>query len=114
MIKRISFLARKDGMPVADFRRHWRDIHAPILLAMPKVLKYAVTFFDEGDAPCAADGTSFDGFATLHFASSSDMDEAYASPAGQAAAADMANFAGRVNRIVIDELVLIDAEKKLV
>lgn len=33
MVKYLSFLTRKDGMSVGDFQKHWREVHAPLIVA---------------------------------------------------------------------------------
>jgi uncharacterized protein (TIGR02118 family) len=71
------------------FERHYVETHAPLVQAMPGVRAYefgrALTNFD-GSAPDAfwVMSLTFDDEAALH--------AAFASPAGQEAAADMPNF----------------------
>jgi uncharacterized protein (TIGR02118 family) len=115
MIKRLSFLVRKDGMSSEEFRLYWLNHHASILKKMPNVLHYSITCFVEGaerifveQSESAPDGVSIDGFASLSFASEEDMLEAYASPAEVAASADIPNFAKIVARIVVDETTIIN------
>lgn len=41
MVKYVSFLTRKEGMSVEDFQRHWRDVHAPLIVAeLTKMRRY--------------------------------------------------------------------------
>jgi uncharacterized protein (TIGR02118 family) len=34
-VKEIAFLKRKPGMPLDEFFRHWREVHAPLCAAVP-------------------------------------------------------------------------------
>jgi uncharacterized protein (TIGR02118 family) len=110
MIKRLSFLARRDDMTSAEFRKYWLGPHAAILRGMPHVLHYSVTCFDEGgELSFEEEGRQpVDGFAALWFANTEDMKAAYESPAGRAAAADLPNFTKAVKRVVIDETTFVD------
>ena len=40
MVKVITFLKRKTGMPVAEFQRYWRDRHPEAVLRLPGVRRY--------------------------------------------------------------------------
>jgi uncharacterized protein (TIGR02118 family) len=41
MVKYVSFLTRKEGMSVEDFQRHWREVHAPLIVAeLTKMRRY--------------------------------------------------------------------------
>jgi len=109
MIKRLSFLVRKDNMSVADFRAYWLERHAPILQSMPGLRAYSITFLDLEAGRLFPEGSSApaDGFAMMAFANHDEMKTAYASEAGLAAARDLQNFAQSVHRVEIDETVLI-------
>lgn len=39
-VKLIGIAKRKEGMPLADFRRHSRAVHAPLVLNIPGVRRY--------------------------------------------------------------------------
>jgi uncharacterized protein (TIGR02118 family) len=114
MIKRLSFLTRRDDMSPADFRKYWLGHHAAILQGMPHVLHYSVTCFEEsGELYFEEAGKQqIDGFAALWFASSEDMAAAYDSPAGRAASTDIPNFAKAVKRVVVHETTFIDRPAK--
>jgi uncharacterized protein (TIGR02118 family) len=114
MIKRLSFLTRRDGMSPEDFRTYWLGHHAAILKGMPHVLHYSVSCFEDGGELYFDEGgrQQVDGFAALWFESNEDMAAAYASPAGLAAAKDIANFAKAVKRVVIDETTFVERPGK--
>ncbi|WP_433948341.1 EthD family reductase [Brevundimonas diminuta] len=112
MISRLSFLIRRDDMGVAAFRTYWLEEHAPLVRAMPGLQAYRIGFLDPeagGLTPDGADGADgpADGYAMMGFASLETMEAAFASPEGRAAAADTANFAKAVHRVVVDETVVI-------
>ena len=96
-------------MDVAAFRTCWFEEHAPLVWAMPGLQAYRIGFLDPeagGLTPDGADGPA-DGYAMMGFASLETMEAAFDSPEGHAAAADTANFAKAVHRVVVDETVVI-------
>lgn len=71
------------------FDRHFRDVHVPIVRAIPGVLAFETSRGPagvEGGSPCHQ-------MARLRFASPEDLAAALDSEAGHAARADLANFA---------------------
>ncbi|MEZ5402804.1 MAG: EthD family reductase [Bryobacteraceae bacterium] len=71
------------------FDRHYRDTHIPIAKTIPGVRSYTIS---KGPVTALA-GTAPYVVATLEFNSMADFQAALASPQGQAAAADLPNFA---------------------
>lgn len=102
MVKVILLLHRRPGMSQEQFRRYWREVHAPLLLRLPGlrrlVLNYALPA-GPGRAP-ACDGVGED-----WFDSAEAMQAALASPEGQAVAADAPNFVdlSKVQMVVVEE-----------
>lgn len=104
MITRISLLYRKQGMSREAFRKHWREVHAPIASSMPGLRRYVqqdvvdVLGLIEG---AQAELAQPDGIAEVSF----DDDEAsrvsLASPEGQAAVQDLKNFCGAITTFVV-------------
>ena len=81
----VLYHAPKDG---AAFDRYYTSTHIPIAKKIPGLRKYDV---------------STGGVATLYFDSVADIQNAFASPEGQAAAADLANFAdGGADMYILD------------
>jgi uncharacterized protein (TIGR02118 family) len=109
MISRLSFLIRRDDMDVAAFRTYWLEEHAPLVRAMPGLQAYRIGFLDPEAGSLTPEGAegAADGYAMMGFASLETMEAAFASPEGRAAAADTANFAKAVHRVVVDETVVI-------
>ena len=110
MIKRISLIAAKPGLSKEEFTRHWRDIHGPLSLPVPKVVRYVQNHIVEEGArhphlPPAA--TRIDGIVEFWFESRADMEEAFASPQAQALFADGALFIESVTSFIVEEHVVI-------
>lgn len=40
MIKTVTLLTRRQDLSSEEFHRHWKDIHAPLVLALPGVRRY--------------------------------------------------------------------------
>jgi uncharacterized protein (TIGR02118 family) len=40
MIKVSVILKRKPGLSPAEFRRYWKEVHGPLLLGVPEVMRY--------------------------------------------------------------------------
>jgi len=79
---------RRAGMTFDDFCRHSREIHAPMVAALPGLRRYVVAFYPgEGEAPSA-----FDSSATLEFDDAGAFGNAMNSPEAAAALADQEEF----------------------
>jgi uncharacterized protein (TIGR02118 family) len=76
-------------MDRADFRRHWREAHGPLLMKIPTMRRYAQSHVvpDPSQPEPACDGV-----AEMWFDSVTAFQEALASPEGQAGMADLPNF----------------------
>ena len=103
------FFSRRQELSPADFRAHWRDVHAPLArrhhVGMSRYIQHVV--IDGTD-------TDVDAIAELHFPSTADFtDRFYDSEAGaRAIAEDVVRFSGRradtylVRRRAADDLSL--------
>jgi uncharacterized protein (TIGR02118 family) len=80
------------GMPVDanEFDRHYRETHAPLVHAMPGLRSLEIS---SGPVTTRPGGIPRHCVAMLTFDSFDALAAALASPQGQAAAADVANFA---------------------
>lgn len=74
----------------AAFDRHYFETHVPISKTLPGLRKYEVS---QGPLATPAGPSGFHLVATLHFDDLAAIKAAFASPAGQAAAADRRSFA---------------------
>jgi len=110
MFKRISLLVRKPGISRQEFARHWRDIHGPLALALPKVVRYVQNHIVEEGAShphLPGGGQKIDGIVEFWFESREDMEEAFATPEAAALFADGALFIESVTSYVVEEHVVI-------
>lgn len=103
MIKLVIIGHKKPGMNSDEFRNYWCETHGPITSKMPGLQKYVLNF-----SVIPPDGTMppCDGFAELWFDDFQALQQAFASPEGQAAAADAENFADseRTETFVVEQV----------
>lgn len=74
----------------AAFDRHYFGVHVPLAKKIPGLRKYEVS---RGPIVAPTGGGNFHLVATLHFDDLAAIQRAFASPEGQAAAADRKKFA---------------------
>ncbi len=94
------------GKPVdaGAFDAYYFATHAPLAKRIPGLLGYEVS---DGTVQAVGDESPYHLVATLEFASMEALRAALASPEGQAAAADLANFAsGGVTLLMSDTRAL--------
>ncbi len=78
---------RLPGMSFEDFKAYQLGTHVPLVLQLPGLLDYRLTFFPPKDETAQP----FDAIAEVTFESAEAHDAALASPEGEAARADLAN-----------------------
>ncbi|MBP1882523.1 EthD family reductase [Sinorhizobium mexicanum] len=84
----------------AAFDRYYRSTHIPLAKKLPGLRKYEIS---SGGISTPGGAADLHLVATLHFDSIADIQSAFASPEGQAAAGDLANFAdGGVDLYLFD------------
>ena len=84
----------------AAFDKHYFDKHVPLAKTIPGLRKYEVS---QGPIATPAGPSDFHLIATLHFDDMGAIQRAFASPEGQAAAADVQGFAsGGVDMLIFD------------
>jgi uncharacterized protein (TIGR02118 family) len=102
VIKIMLLLKKREDLSSESFRRHWRETHAPLLAQLPGLERLVFNYTLPGP-----DGTppEYDGISENWFTSVEAMQGAFASPAGQAVAADSPNFLdlGALRMLVVDE-----------
>jgi len=104
-VRTVAILGRKEGMSFEEFDRYWLAVHAPLAAALPNVTRYVQRHIE---APSAEFGV--DGFAFIDYASEEAMAAAWASEAGLRALADVPNFLGRHDVVVITDHVIVDTD----
>lgn len=91
----------KTPKDTAAFDKHYFEKHIPIAKKIPGLRKYEIS---RGPVVTPAGPSGFHLIATLRFDSLAAVQQAFASPEGQAAGADVANFAtGGVELIMFDD-----------
>ena len=85
MTKVLVLLHERDDLSWEAFGRYWREIHCPLVTALPGLRRYV-----ENHGPMA--GAMPYGIAELYFDSPASFQAALSSPRGEAALADLANF----------------------
>jgi uncharacterized protein (TIGR02118 family) len=90
MVKFIVVLHRRPDLSESEFQAFLRDVHGPMAEAMPNLLHYTQNFV-------VPDPTrkhpGWDAIVELFWADRAAMEADWASPEGQAATADLAEFA---------------------
>ena len=90
MIKTVTILIRRPDLTSEQFHDHWKNVHAPLVLAMPKVRRYVQCRPLEApgrEAPC-------DGVAEVWYDSMEDFLATADSPEYERLLADEKNFMG--------------------
>jgi uncharacterized protein (TIGR02118 family) len=83
MIKVSVLLKRKPGMSSAEFHRYWKDVHGPLVLGVPEVMRYVRRYVQCHSIAEAFSGTpgavsAFDGIAEMWGDSIDDVRRALA------------------------------------
>jgi uncharacterized protein (TIGR02118 family) len=105
MIKMIALIVKRADMDHDEFRRSWRDVHAPLTARWPGIRGYvqnhAVPHPSQPNPP-------YDGVAEHLFDSMQDDEAGLASAEGQASFADIPNFLDPEKiQILVSEVVPI-------
>lgn len=106
MIKIVFGLNRRDGMTHREFGEYWYQEHAELAKELPGLQRYDLGFPDDPET------AAYDGVAELYFEDESALEEAMDSDAGEAAAADLQNFAdlNDVLQLVVEPRTLVDRQ----
>lgn len=112
MIAAISLMRRRDDVPLNDFRRHWLDVHGPLVCMFPALADYVQCHVLA--SPATNDvGRSMriDGFPVLTFANDADRARAHACAAMAACNEDSKLFIGAVARIMAEPDDIVTANE---
>lgn len=83
-MKRMTLLARRDGLSTSDFRSHWAGPHAALALGMEGISQYTHNRVDKVLWSTQSPPTfTVDGIVELYFRDDAAMRQAQASPTGQ-------------------------------
>ena len=103
MIAAISLMRRQEGVGLARFRRHWLDVHGPLVCAFPGLRRYVQCHvIDSLAANEAGLMMRIDGFPILYFDNDTDRLRAHGSPEMAACNIDSRQFVGAVSRVIAE------------
>lgn len=104
VIKLVVTMDRKPETTTAEFRRYYREEHAPLARELPLLERYTVSF------PLDPDESPHDAQAELYYESAEALDDSFASDRGATVREDVANFADTdsITRFVAEEEVQVD------
>jgi uncharacterized protein (TIGR02118 family) len=103
MIAAISLMRRQDSIELNRFRRHWLDVHGPLVCAFPGLRRYVQCHVIDSLAANEAGLTMrIDGFPILYFDNDAERSRAQSSPEMAACNIDSRLFVGAVSRVVAD------------
>ena len=106
MFKTMFFLYRRLGTTFEEFQRYSKDVHVPMVAAVPGVERYVV---NHAIANPAGNAAACDAVAELWFRSEQDFQAALVSPEGVAVLGDQANYLDleRTHVLFMDEAEII-------
>ncbi len=114
MIASISLMRRQDQVTLARFRRHWLDVHGPLVCAFPGLRAYAQCHPIESPVMNQrARAMRIDGFPILFFDNDTDRMKAHGSPEMAACNIDSRLFVGAVSRVIVDVETVVGADSSL-
>src|SRR5580658_4708886 len=101
MIAAISLMRRLDSIDLTRFRRHWLDVHGPLVCAFPGLLRYVQCHVIDSVASNEAGlAMRIDGFPILYFDNDRDRMRAHDSPKMAECNVDSRQFVGAVSRVM--------------
>ncbi len=111
MLKFVMICRRRAGWSRERFRRHLREVHAPLAIVIPQLRRYVQNFA----APDAGDGEPpWDAMIEFWFDDRAAFEAAWQSAQGQRAAADNPGCMdmARTSSAVVEEDVLRDPPRR--
>jgi len=108
MIAAISLMRRRDDVPLAAFRRHWLDVHGPLVCRFPGLRSYVQAHVIQSDAMnTGARDMRIDGFPVLTFDNDGDRLRAHQSAEMAACNVDSRLFIGAVSRVICEPRIVL-------
>lgn len=107
MIAAISLMRQRRDVSLAQFRRHWLDVHGPLVCAFPGLRHYVqLHVIASPVVNRLAREMQIDGFPILWFEHDGDRQKAHESPEMAACNIDSRSFIGAVSRVICEPLVV--------
>jgi uncharacterized protein (TIGR02118 family) len=111
MIAAISLMRQRDDVTLAAFRRHWLDVHGPLVCAFPALRRYVQHHVVASPVLNAqACNMRIAGFPILWFDNDADRLLAHHSPEMAACNVDSRQFIGAVSRVICEPQVVRRAD----
>jgi uncharacterized protein (TIGR02118 family) len=108
MIAAISLMRRRDDVSLSDFRRHWLDVHGPLVCGFPGLRSYVQDHVIESSTTNApARDMRIDGFPILWFDNDDDRLRAHQSAEMAACNVDSRLFIGAVSRVICEPRIVV-------
>jgi uncharacterized protein (TIGR02118 family) len=108
MIAAISLMRRRDDVTLAAFRRHWLDVHGPLVCRFAGLLSYMQEHVIQSEAMNArARDMRIDGFPVLMFDNDDDRLRAHRSLEMAACNVDSRLFIGAVSRVICEPRIVV-------
>jgi uncharacterized protein (TIGR02118 family) len=108
MIAAISLMRRRDDVSLSDFRRHWLDVHGPLVCGFPGLRSYVQDHVIESSTTNApARDMRIDGFPILWFDNDDDRLRAHRSAEMAACNVDSRLFIGAVSRVICEPRIVV-------
>jgi uncharacterized protein (TIGR02118 family) len=108
MIVAISLMRRRDDVALNAFRRHWLDVHRPLVCGFPGLRSYVQHHVIGSPATNApARGMRIDGFPMLWFDNDADRLRAHQSAEMAACNVDSRSFIGAVSRVICEPQIVM-------
>jgi uncharacterized protein (TIGR02118 family) len=112
LLKRMSIITRLPSLSEEDFRHEWK-VHGDLVRKMPGVGAYrqnvVIAREREKGKPCDYETLPIDGIVELWFEDEITLQQAFASPAGQAAMAHAKAFLGEITAFLVNERQVVGA-----
>ena len=105
MIRRLSILTRRPEFTHQEFVDHWKGIHGPLALKVPKIRRYVQScIVDEHfRADISPQDDEVDGIAEIWYDSLEDLEFSSQTPEAKALYADGAIIIGKIRTFLIEE-----------
>lgn len=95
MIKMTEFLVRRPDLTREEFAAYWKDVHAPLVLAVPEVKQHTLRYVQQLNNGWGAEGEGaapYDGLVEVWFEDADAFQAIASSPEFAMAVEDVANF----------------------
>jgi uncharacterized protein (TIGR02118 family) len=108
MIAAVSLMRRLDTVDPATFRRHWLDVHGPLVCRFAGLRRYTQCHvLEQRVAADWAHASRIDGFPLLFFGNDQERRRAHGSPEMAACNVDSEQFIGAVSRVITQPVEVV-------